>query len=320
VKEMKKVLLFLLMALNIPVLAQEAEFPRDTSYTVYSAYQKLHKKYPFIEIVQPELPQGVVQQEQIVYRHLGGRQLHIDIFYPEQESKEGYPGILLIHGGGWRTGDKSLLVPLAQQLANEGYLTAVAEYRLSLEAPYPAAVHDLKAAIRWMRAHGSELGLDSGRIAVLGTSAGGQLAALIGTTSGMEELEGEGEYDQYSSAVQAIVDIDGVLAFQHPESEEGTMAAQWLGGSFEEVPENWTEASALTHAGKHTPPVLFIGSSFPRFHAGKGDMIGILEAHGIYYENHQIPDSPHSFWLFEPWFQPTLDYTIAFLDRVLRKN
>lgn len=316
---MKKVLLLWLMGLSIPVLAQEADFPRDTSYTVYSTYQKLHKKYPFIKIVQPELPAGVVERENIVYRSIGGRQLHMDVFYPEQERKGGYPGILLIHGGGWRTGDKSLLVPLAQQLAAKGYLAAVAEYRLSLEAPYPAAVHDLKAAIRWMRAHAPELGLDSSRIAALGTSAGGQLAALIGTTNGMEKLEGVGENSAWSSAVQAIVDIDGVLAFKHPESEEGSMAAQWLGGTFEEAPENWKEASALTHAGENTPPVLFISSSFPRFHAGKGDMIEILERHGIYHESYAIPDSPHSFWLMHPWFSQTLQYTVAFLDRVLKQ-
>lgn len=315
---MKINLLILLMGITTVALAQEADFPRDTSYTIHSAYQKLHKKYPFIEIVQPELPEGVRQQEDVVYRTLGNRQLHMDIFYPEQENGQEYPGVLLIHGGGWRTGDKSLMVPMAQQLAAKGYVTAVAEYRLSLEAPYPAAVHDLKAAIRWLRAHADELPLDTGKIAVYGTSAGGQLAALIGTTNGMEKLEGEGEFSEHSSAVQAIVDIDGVLAFHHPESEEGTMAGQWLGGSYEEVPETWTEASALTHAGKDTPPVLFVSSSFPRFHAGKEDMINILDGHGIYSESHAIPDSPHSFWLMHPWFEPTLAYTVNFLDKVFK--
>lgn len=298
-----------------------AGIPRDTSYTVHSTFEKLHKQYPFIEIVEPELPEGVVRKENIIYRTMEGRHLQMDIFHPEQNaasSAREYPGVLLIHGGGWRTGDNSLMHPMAQELAARGYVIAAVEYRLSLEAPYPAAVHDLKAAVRWLRAHAEEIRLDTAKIAVFGTSAGGQLAALVGTTNGMHKLEGAGDYPKHSSAVQAIIDIDGVLAFKHPESEEGSMAAAWLGGSYQEVPKNWEEASALTHVGKHTPPVLFISSSFPRFHAGKADMIKLLEAHDIYWEAYTIEDSPHSFWLMHPWFAPTLSFSANFLDKVFK--
>ncbi|MBW3544014.1 MAG: alpha/beta hydrolase [Bacteroidetes bacterium] len=299
--------------------AQQATFPRDSSYTLQSAYQKLHKKYPFIEPVEARLPEGVSSKEGLVYRKLGKRALHLDLYYPSQSANaQKYPGVVLIHGGGWRTGDKSLVIPMAQQLAARGYVTATVEYRLSLEAPYPAAVNDIKAAIRWLRAQAGELPLDTSKIAVYGTSAGGQLAALIGTTNGLEEMEGAGDYAKHSSAVQAIVDVDGILAFKHPESEEGSMAAQWLGGSYEEVPGNWKEASALTHVGENTPPTLFISSSFPRFHAGKADMIKVLEAEHVYYESYSVPDTPHSFWLFHPWFKPTLQYTADFLDRVFK--
>lgn len=317
---MNKLVLFVLLLFANAAFAQEASFPRDTSYTIHSAYKKLHKKYPFIKAVEPSLPKGVAVQEEVVYRNLGERQLHMDIFYPERSRGEKYPAVLLIHGGGWRTGDKSLMVPLAQQLAKKGFVTAAVEYRLSLEAPYPAALHDLKAAVRWLRANAGDYSIDTSRIAAFGTSAGGQLAALLGTTNDKRELEGEGAYSEYSSAVQAIVDVDGVLAFKHPESEEGTMAGQWLGGSYEEVSENWEEASALTHTGKDTPPVLFISSSFPRFHAGKNDMIKILDANNIYSEAYTIPDSPHSFWLMHPWFEPTLAYTTNFLNKVFKQE
>jgi acetyl esterase/lipase len=312
-------LLLLFWFMAIVALAQEADFPRDTSYTVHSAYKKLHKKYPFIKVVDPHLPEGVGVQEEIVYKSLGQRKLHLDVFYPQNKSEKS-PAVLLIHGGGWRTGDRSLMVPMAQQLAKRGYVAATVEYRLSLEAPYPAAVHDLKAAVRWLRANAGDYAIDTGRIAAFGTSAGGQLAALLGTTNGMQKLEGEGPYSNYSSAVQAIIDVDGVLAFKHPESEEGTMAGQWLGGSYEEVPEIWEEASALTHTDETTPPVLFISSSYPRFHAGKNDMIKILEVNNIYSEAHAIPDTPHSFWLMHPWFEPTLEYTAGFLDKIFKQE
>ncbi len=300
-------------------MAQEVDYPRDTSYTLHSAFQKYVKRHPFIKIVKAEIPEDVAKKEDLVYRQLGNRDLKLDVYYPAQK-KEKYPAVLLVHGGGWRTGDPSLLEPMAQRLAAEGYVTILPEYRLSLEAPYPAALHDLKAAVRWLRTQSQEFPIDTAKVAVLGASAGGQLAALLGTTSGLPKFEGEGGNNQYSSAVQAIVDIDGVLAFHHPESEEGSMAAQWLGGTYEEVPENWEEASALRHAGSQTPPMLFIGSAFPRFLAGKNDMLKILNQYDIYTESYTLPEAPHSFWLFHPWFEPTLDYTLGFLDRVLKEK
>ncbi len=315
---MRKLLLFLTL-LTHTILAQEVEIPRDTSYTVNSTYEKLHQHYPLIEIVRPNLPDGVAHNKNVVYRTLGHRKLQADIFYPEQADRKKYPGVLLIHGGGWRAGDRSLMVPLAQQLAAEGYVTVAVDYRLSLEAPYPAAVHDLKAALRWMRAKAGDYPLDPTRIAVLGCSAGGQLAALIGTTAGMKKLEGKGDDKAHSSKVQAIIDIDGILAFKHPESEEGAMAAQWLGGTYEEASPNWIEASALTHADKNTPPVLFMGSAFPRFQAGKNDMIKILKKNSIYHEAHVFEDAPHSFWLFHPWFEPTLQYVTGFLHKIFKQ-
>lgn len=308
----------LIFFLPVVALAQpEPSIPRDTSYTVRSTYQKLIKDYPDIEAVEPKLPEGVTHQSK-VYHNVGGRTLHADVFYPTQKKPTGYPGILLIHGGGWRAGDRSLMIPLAQQLAAQGYVTVAAEYRLSLEAQYPAAVHDLKAALRWMRSQTKDFSLDTSQIAVLGCSAGGQLAALIGTTNGLAKLEGKKTLGDFSSDVQAIIDIDGVLAFNHPESEEGVVAAQWLGGTYEETPGTWTEASALSHVNKNTPPVLFIASSFPRFHAGKGDMINILKQHDTYYESYLLEGRPHSFWLFHPWFEPTLQYVTGFLNKVFQ--
>ncbi len=133
-----------------------------------------------------------------------------------------------------------------------------------------------------VRANDKKYNLDKSKIAVHGVSAGGQLAALVGTINGIKKFEGNGGNAKQSSSVQAIIDIDGILAFKHPESAEGKIAAEWLGGTYEEKPGVWTEASALTHADKNTPPCLFINSSNTRFHAGRDDMIKILEGFGIF--------------------------------------
>ncbi len=313
-----KRLLLLLTLLTSAAAAQQVHFPRDTSFTVQNTYVKEKKNYPFIQVVKPEMPKGVLAKREVVYSTVGNRNLHLDIFYPSKKSRNGYPGVLLIHGGGWRSGNKSHQVPMAQQLAANGYVAAVVEYRLSPEAMYPAALHDVKAAVRWLRASAAAYRLDTTKIAALGASAGGQLAALLGTTNGIAAFEGNGGNGSHSSAVQAIIDIDGVLAFKHPESEEGTVASLWLGGTYEEKPTVWEEASALTHAGKNTGPTLFINSAHPRFHAGRDDMIKKLDAHGIYTEVHTLPDTPHPFWLFHPWFEPTKNHVLNFLNKIFK--
>lgn len=288
--------------------------PRDTSYTVASAYAKLKKEYPNIQPLHFSGDSRVTLRKNLIYHQEGNRPLLADVFSLSAPVPNALPAVILVHGGGWRTGDKSLLWPMAERLAIAGYVAITVEYRLSLEAPFPAAVHDLKAAILWVKANAANLRIDTARIAMLGCSAGGQLAALVGTTARHPVLD-SAPHHAHASTVQAVVDVDGVLAFHHPDSQEGTMAAQWLGGSYEELPENWQLASALTHVGPHTPPTLFLGSKYPRFLAGRAGYEAVLKQHGTLTRTHVFADAPHSFWLFHPWFEPTMSHIIEFLNQ-----
>ena len=298
--------------------------PPDTSFTVYSAFVKARKTNPTISIARPAAPATIRTQTNLAYCTIGSRALHLDVCQPVAKQRRGYPAVLFVHGGGWRSGSRAQHLPMAQQLAAKGYVTVLAEYRLSTEALYPAAVLDLKAAIRWLRAHAGAYNIDTTRVAVWGFSAGGQLAALVGTTNGDAALEGRACYPTHSSAVQAIVDVDGTLAFIHPESGEGndskgpSAATLWLGASKTAQPALWQQAGALSHVSARTPPILFINSSVDRMHAGRDDMARQLDAFHIYHEAHTFADAPHPFPLFNPWFVPTLDYTAAFLDKVLK--
>src|SRR5690606_12016167 len=122
-----------------------------------------------------------------------------------------------------------------------------------------------------------------------------------------------------SDEVQAIVNIDGIVSFIHPEAAaEGEIAGLWLGGLKDENPKNWKEASPLEYIDKNTPPTLFINSAQPRFHAGRDDMVKILDEHGICSEVHTVPDTPHSFWLVHPWFETTVTNTVEFLNKVFK--
>ncbi|HBL77379.1 MAG: hypothetical protein A2W90_21590 [Bacteroidetes bacterium GWF2_42_66] len=300
--------------------------PRDTTFTSYLAWVKIKKDYPQTRIVKPYLPKNVKAKYNIVYASLpnttyGKRDLHLDLFQPKTKGR--YPALLLIHGGGWRSGNRTMQIPMAQQIAAKGYVTAAVEYRLSPEALYPAAIFDIKAAIRYLRANAKKFNIDPDRIAISGSSAGGQLAALIGMTGEVERFEGNEGYNHVSAKVQAVIDMDGILDFTDP-AESGkdidpakpSAGASWFGATFRGAPEKWIEASPIQYADKNSPPILFINSSLPRFHAGRDSVISILNSHHIYTEVHTIADTPHPFWLFHPWFEPTVGYMVAFLDKI----
>lgn len=310
-----KRLLIIVLLFSKGVIAQ-THYDIDTSYTVKSTYAKLVKKYPFIKIAKANKRVNDTEIQNVVYYKDANRALHFDAFFNKNEKRN--PGVIMIHGGGWRSGNKDQMQVLAQEITSKGYSCFAIEYRLSLEAKYPQGIYDVKNAIKFIKDNAKRFHVDPNKIAVLGCSSGGQMAALIGTTNEDLAFEDAQYKSKSSSKVQAIIDVDGILAFKHPESQEGEMAAFWLKGTYEENPENWKQASALNHANKNTPPTLFINSSFDRFHAGRDDMMAILDQNKIYNEVKTIQDSPHSFWFFQPWFEQTVLYTTQFLDKIFK--
>lgn len=296
----------------------------DTSYTTFSAYTSTKKKYPEISIATVAASSLRIEKKDLVYCSINNRKLVMDAFYPKQKVKGKRPAIMIIHGGGWRSGNRTQHYPLAQRLADLGYVCFTPEYRLSTEALFPAAVYDLKAALRYIHAKAKDFNIDTNKIAVLGFSSGGELAAFLATTLGNSKYEGKDCYTKYSSRVQALVDLDGTLSFVHPESGEGddskkiSAATYWFGYSKKDNYELWKEASPLSHVGKNTPPVLFINSGVDRMHAGRNDLIEELKKYGINAEIKTFEGSPHSFPLFNPWFEPTIQYADEFLKKTFR--
>lgn len=268
-------------------------------YSTETEYNKQIKKFPTIKIVQLQKDSLIEEKKDIIYNSPNNRLLYLDAYLLKSTSK--LPAVILIHGGGWKSGDKSMLKPLSQAIAKKGYNCFSIEYRLSDEAQYPASINDVLEAIDFIKENASTFNVDTLKTAILGCSSGGQMASLIGT--------------KYTNSVQAIINLDGIVAFHHPESEEGKLAAEWLGGTYEEKPEIWEDASAYNHVTQNTAPILFINSQYDRFHAGRDDMIKTLNKYNIYNEIQEIKDSPHTFWLFEPWFEGTTKYIIQFLNK-----
>lgn len=331
---MKKLSAALVFCLMAPLLssAKVPEIPRDTSFTTYSTDKKVRKYHPEATLAQSELPAGVREYRDVVYSTLpktpyGRRDLHVDIFRPDDDKT--YPALLMIHGGGWNSGNKSLQVPMAQQIAAKGYVTIPVEYRLIPEALYPAGFHDIKTAIRWAREHAAEYGIDPERIAVSGCSAGAQLATLAGVTNGSKRHEGKGQWRKTSSDVQAVISMDGIATFvsesniadavdRFEKKGELPVNAKWLGGLYKDSPENWKEASALLWITPKSAPVCFINSGLPRYSDGRDELVQIYDSLGIYTERHRIPVDVHPFWFFHPWFETTVERAVGFLDRVFK--
>ncbi|MFA7228669.1 MAG: alpha/beta hydrolase [Melioribacteraceae bacterium] len=327
---MKKIALILILLsaqLNIAQSSKkEIAVPRDTSFTFHSAIEKILKEYPYARPVFVDSAE-VSEKKNIVYCLMNGRELHLDLFSPVKRSVKKLPAVLLVHGGGWKSGARSMEMPMAMRLASSGFVAATVEYRLSPEAKYPAAIYDFKSAVRWLRANSDEFNIDSNKIAIYGCSSGGHLASFIGATNGIVRFEGDNGNSSNSSSVQAVVNIDGILDFTDPaESGKDNDPAKpsagklWLGYSFKENPALWIEASPLTYAGVSTPPILFINSSIERFHAGREAFIQKLRDLDIYSEVHTIPDTPHTFWLFNPWFEETAELILSFLGKILKND
>ena len=282
----------------------------------------------------PVLPKGVKAIENVVYQHFdstkfGPRDLHVDIYRPD--NKEILPAMIMIHGGGWNSGDKALQRPMAMQIAKAGYVTIPVEYRLIPEALYPAGLHDIKAAVRWVRANAAKYGIAPDKIALSGCSAGAQLATLVGVTNGLASHEGsEDEHTDVSSDVQAVINMDGIATFvseeniadaRHRLETKGVMPVngQWLGGLYEDAKDNWNHASALNWITRNSAPVCFISSGLPRYSDGRDKLCDAYMSLGITTQRNSIPVDVHPFWFFHPWVESVVDYAVTFLDRQFKK-
>ena len=269
----------------------------DTSFANYSAWRSLLKEDSTVRLAKYQSSKCKVQSS--VYKVIGTRKLVVDEYSISTSRVQ--PTLLFFHGGGWRTGHRSQHIPLAKALADRGYRVFLVEYRLSTEALYPAAMQDAQAALQWVSKR-----KNVGEIYVSGYSAGGQMAALLGSVQD-ENTYGKGV------KVAAVIDIDGILAFIHPESGEGddskktSAATYYFGYNKVDGEAIWKEGSALSHVTKSDPPVLFLNSGVERMHAGRTDFMHKMAALGIHSEYYTFEKSPHTFVLMNHWFDQVVD-------------
>jgi len=290
--------------------------PVDDSYTVSQRYYAYREQYPQLRWPTLEFRSGQRILFDRLYKKLGERELHVDVFLPEAASAT-HRAIVLVHGGGWRSGNKSNFYSMANLLAQRGYAVFMPEYRLSPEAGYPAGLVDINDAIVWAKGQASALGVDPQQIAIGGESTGGHLAALVAYTADRNQYKTHATDD---TRVSALVDLDGILDLTTPlalkyENAAGSasLAALWLGGSMEQATERWREASPTRYLGPQSPPTLVVTSGEPRFTAGLEEVQSALRSHGIRFQVAPFEGTPHAFWLFDPYVGQIVEKIDSFL-------
>lgn len=235
---------------------------------------------------------------------------------PKAEGK--YPAILLIHGGGWSKRQIEADRPLAERLALRGYVVAQVAYRLSTEARYPAALHDCKAALRFMRAHAAEYKIDSSRIGCAGGSAGGHLSALVGMTGGLTEVEGTGGSPDQSTAIKACVVLAATMDLIEANKDKNSDSHVVFFGPIAGNRPAYVQASPITHVSKASPPTLFIEGEKDTLKTGRAEMQEKLKAAGVTTELVTLKDAPHPYWMSQPWLDETAKAMSDWFDKYLK--
>jgi acetyl esterase/lipase len=211
------------------------------------------------EVTRPDLPEGVLVRKGLIYRIDGERRVALDLYRPEgAPPRSGWPALVVIHGGGWRGGDRAEYGRSMAVLARHGMVVASIDYRLSKPGvpSWPKNLEDVRAAVRWLRGHAPRIDVDPARIAALGSSAGGHLAALL-ATRGDDDLPGPGVPSARVSGAVVFFGPSDLAALLRQSQGASASVELFLGGS----PPNdvsLAEASPLTYATHDDPPMLLI--------------------------------------------------------------
>jgi acetyl esterase/lipase len=190
-----------------------------------------------------------------------GTKLMADILLPKA-GKGPYPAVICLHGGGWIKGSRKSNLPIMIKLAQAGYVAVSVQYRLAQEAPFPAAVHDVKCAVRWLRTNAEVFHVDSERIGALGYSSGAHLACLLGLTTRPDDLEGDGGFHGSSSRVQVVVSYYGISDLTEWHKEGGFLARFCLNKFMTDSPDKlgnlYATGSPITYARQDLAAILLI--------------------------------------------------------------
>ena len=260
----------------------------------------------------------VTIREGVVFGSGGGETLACDIYIPPDPVPSS-PGLLLVHGGGWRRGERAQMRMYGIQLALQGFVCVSSSYRLVPASPWPAQIHDVNAALRFMRAQASELGIDPAKLASVGASAGAHLVLLAAGTVDRAELQGDGGHPGVSSAVAATVGIFAptVLAPRGQKVSGAVPASAVLEDKDDEASARL--ASPRTHVSAAYPPTLLLHGTADRVVPPSASMRmyeALVDAK-VPVELHMVAEQPHGYTLQRDFHRLSCMLITLFLKRYL---
>jgi len=271
---------------------------------------------------QPKATQPQVTLEQdIVYTKAGGSDLKLDLARPADGAGLA-PVVVVIHGGAWRAGNKSDVRPISSEFARHGYVAVAPQYRFCPQDPFPAQVHDVKAAVRWIKSNAKKYRIDPERVGAIGFSAGGHLALMLGLTGPNDGLEGDVSAGSPDSRVKAVVNYFGPtdLAAQDIPDVSKPLVKDFLGGSPQQKPDMAAKASPLTFVSKDDAPVLtFQGTKDPLVPYTQAIKLAeAMNAAGVPGRVELLVGAQHGWAGAE--LERTVDETFRFFDRYLKRD
>ena len=273
-------------------------------------------------VISDDVKSSLHERLDVTYASYGDRKLEMDIYRPRAAWGK-LPAVVCIHGGGWAKGNRRNHANIAQALAARGYVSATISYRLSGEAPFPAAIHDCKAAVRFLRANADELGIDEEHIGAIGLSAGGHLTALLATSGGVPELEGKGGNVEFRSTIQAAVPMGAqshLMSLRNREvsasQARGGIWKDFLSGSQAENPAAYKLASPLEHLDASDPPCWYITGEMDDESTRAEEFRHKAKLLGISVGMTVVDSAPHPFLGKQIWF----DQMVERSDRFFREH
>jgi acetyl esterase/lipase len=255
--------------------------------------------------------------KEIVYTRVGSRDLKLDLYRPEG-SQHLHAAVLLLHGGAWRVGDRSTMDVYGGELARQGFTAVAPEYRLLGEAVWPAQIADVKAAVRWTRAHAEALEIHPGRIAVEGFSAGAHLALMAGGTPDSRLFGEMPEQEAVSDQVNAVIAFFPPIAFAVDDRVPGTTPASVLLGE-SATEKDAIEASPLSYVSEAYPPTFLLHGTADQVVpcTNSIQLFGRLQEKGVFVELHLYPGHTHEFARLPSMLAPVQAEIALFLKRAV---
>ncbi len=267
----------------------------------------------------PEIPGNLDVYQNITYKTVDTVQLQLDI-YKKKSIKKPTPTLVFIHGGAWKKGKRQDYLPYLIDFAEKGYITVTVSYRLSSVATFPAALEDVKCAVRWIRKNAAPYSIDPERIAVIGGSAGGHLALMLGYT-GDDQFTGDCP-DTVSSRVCAIVDFYGPVDLTTPYARSAKSVIKFLGTTYDDDPGLFEEASPKSYISSDDPPTLiFQGTIDSLVPYSQSDSLNVwLSRAGVPHEYHKLKGWPHTMDLAKKVNDYCQYYMDKFFERYLSQK